>query len=242
MAKLTLLQMVTQAAAEVGQTAPSFIIGNTDTTAIQMLALAQREGNECGKKAGTWGGWPQLRQEYTFSTAVGVPSYSFPADYQWLIPQTGWDRTFKWQLLGPLEAQEWQVLKSGITVAGPRSRWRIIGQKVFIDPTPTAIDALVFEYYSSNWCQSAASVTQSRWAADTDTYLLTDDLMVMGLKWRFLRSKGLDYGEERSAYDMAVDTELARAGGMRSLPLNATGLDGLRLINQSQVPDTGFGT
>lgn len=242
MAKLTLVQMVTQAAAEIGQTPPTSIIGNTDSTAIQMLALAQREGRECAKKTGAWGGWPQLRQEYTFSTAIGIDAYSFPTNYQYLIPQTGWDRTFRWQLLGPLEAQEWQVLKSGITVAGPRSRWRIMGAQVFIDPVPTAIDALVFEYYANTWCTSALGVAQSAWAADSDTYALDDDLMVLGLKWRFLRAKGLDYGEEKNAYDAAVDTELSRAGSSRSLPLNATGLDGLRLINQNQIPDTGFGT
>lgn len=241
MAKLTLLQMVTQAAAEIGQTAPSFIAGNTDTTAVQMLALAQREGTECGKMAGPWGGWPQLRGEYVFTTTPAVASYSWPVDFQYLIPQTGWDRTFKWQLLGPLSAQEWQVLKSGISISGPRSRYRIIGSKIFIDPTPTASDTLVFEYYSSNWCQSNLAVSQSRWAADTDTYALNDDLMVQGLKWRFLRAKGLDYGEEHELWERAVNTELARAGSSRSLPMNAGQLDGLRLISQYQVPDTGYG-
>lgn len=242
MAKLTLLQMVTQAAAEIGQTAPTLIVGNSDTTAIQMLALAQRQGRESAKLTGPWGGWPQLRGEYVFSTAIGVDNYAFPVDFQYLIPQTQWDRTFKWQLLGPLEAQEWQVLKSGITVAGPRIRWRVINQRMYLDPVPSSVDTIAFEYYSANWCQSATAVAQAYWTADTDTSLLDDDLMVDGLKWRFLRAKGLDYGEEFQAYQRAVDTELARAGSSRTLPLNAQQLGGLRLINQWQIPDTGFGT
>lgn len=241
MAKLTLLQMVTQAAAEIGQTPPATIVGNNDTTAIQMLALAQRQGRESAKLTGPWGGWPQLRGEYVFNTAIGVDNYAFPVDFQYLIPQTQWDRTFKWQLLGPLEAQEWQVLKSGITVAGPRNRWRVINQRIYIDPVPSAIDTIAFEYYTSNWCQSAALVAQSYWAADTDTSLLDDDLTIMGLKWRFLRAKGLDYGEEFQGYTRAVDTELARAGSSRTLPLNATQAGQLRLITEAQIPDTNFG-
>ena len=85
------------------------------------------------------------------------------------------------------------------------------------------------------------AVSQSRWAADTDTYALNDDLMVQGLKWRFLRAKGLDYGEEHELWERAVNTELGRAGGSRSLPMNATQLDGLRLMSEWQTPDTGYG-
>lgn len=242
MAKLTLQQMVIQAAAEIGQTAPTFVVGNTDTTAIQMLALAQREGRELSRMAGLWGGWPQLRGEYIFNTAIGTDNYAFPADFQYFIPSTQWDRTFKWQLIGPLEAQEWQVLKSGITVAGPRIRWRLMDQRIYLDPVPSAVDQIVFEYYSCNWCQSATSVAQSLWAADTDTFLLDDDLMIEGLKWRFLRLKGLSYDEERRTYDMAVAREIGRAGSSRTLPLNNRQVDGLKLINNWQIPDTGYGT
>lgn len=242
MAKLTLLQMVTQAAAEIGQTPPNFIVSNTDTTAIQMLALAQREGRETAKRAGAWGGWPQLRGEYVFSTVVNQASYAFPIDFQFLLNATAWDRTTKWQLLGPLEAQEWQVLKSGITVSGPRLRYRIMSGQIFFDPTPTVVDQLVFEYISNNWCTSASGTAQPMWTADTDTFVLDDDLMVCGLKWRFLRAKGLDFGQEFDEYLDKVGTELARAGGARALPLNAQALTGAQLINQWQIPDQNFGT
>lgn len=242
MAKMTLLAMVQQAAAEVGQTAPVTLVGNTDTTAIQMLALAQREGREVSKMSGPWGGWPALRGEYTFSTVISQAAYSFPSDFQWIIVQTGWDRTYKWQLIGPVSAQEWQVLKSGITVTGPSFRFRIMAGQIYLDPTPTAVDNLVFEYYKNTWCQSATAVAQSLWAADTDTYLLEDDLMILGLKWRFLRAKGLDYGEEFAQWQEDIDREMARAGTAKTLPLNAQQRYGVQLINDFQIPDTGFGT
>lgn len=242
MAKMTLLAMVQQAAAEVGQTAPATLVGNTDTTAIQMLALAQREGREVSKMAGPWDGWPALRSEYTFPTVIGQAAYTFPTDFQWIIVQTGWDRTFKWQLIGPVSAQEWQVLKSGITVTGPSFRFRIMSGSIYLDPTPTVIDNLVFEYYRNTWCQSVTLVAQALWAADTDTYVLEDDLMILGLKWRFLRAKGLDYGEEKSQWEADIQRELSRAGSARALPLNAQQRYGVQLINDFQIPDTGYGT
>lgn len=174
------------------------------------------------------------------SMAFGQDTYSMPTDIDHLIPQTMWDRSFRWQLLGPLSPQEWQVLKSGISPTGPRRRFRIFGGNFVVDPVPSDNNQLAYEYYSVNWCQSSAAVGQRAWAKDTDTYLLDDDTMVLGIIWRFRRAKGLDYETERQEWSDCVDRVLARQAGARSLPLNATA-SGVHLLNNSNVPDTGFG-
>jgi hypothetical protein len=89
------------------------------------------------------------------SMAFGQDTYTMPTDIDHLIPQTFWDRSFRWQLLGPLSPQEWQVLKSGISPTGPRRRFRIMGGSFVVDPVPSDTNQLVYEYYSLNWCQSS---------------------------------------------------------------------------------------
>lgn len=243
MAKKTLLQMVQNACLEIGLKAPSSVIGNQDAQVKQLLALANREGQESHRSGYRSGGWQALRKEWTFNLVPFTEAYSLPSDYDFMIPQTAWDRSFRWQLLGPLSAQEWQVLQSGISPVGPRLRFRIIGNAVHFQPVPgaTQTDAIVFEYISNAWCQSAAAVAQTAWTADTDTFVLDDDLMELGLKWRMLRAKGLDYSEERQAYDRRMDQLVARDSGNRTLPLNAEAGE-TRLINQANVPDTGYGS
>lgn len=174
------------------------------------------------------------------SMAFGQDTYPMPTDIDHLIPQTMWDRSFRWQLLGPLSPQEWQVLKSGISPTGPRRRFRIFGGNFVVDPVPSDNNQLVYEYYSVNWCQSAAAAGQRAWTKDTDTYLLDDDTMVLGLIWRFRRAKGLDYETEKDEWDACAARVLARQAGARSLPLNATAA-GVHLLNNSNVPDTGYG-
>lgn len=173
--------------------------------------------------------------------SFGTQSYSLPADFSYFMTQTFWDRNYRWQLMGPLEAQEWQVLKSGISPTGPRRRFRIMGNLFYIDPVPAEVTTIVYEYYSNSWCQSNAGVAQSKWAADTDYYTLDDDCFILGLKWRFLRAKGFDYEEERDVYDKACQRALARNGGGRDLPLNAVSTAD-RLLNYNNVPDTGYGS
>lgn len=179
----------------------------------------------------------------------GQASYSLPSDFAYFMTQTFWDRAFRWQLLGPLDAQEWQVLKSGISPTGPRRRFRVMNNNFYIDPVPGANgndngSTEVFEYYSNAWCQSTGGTNgtlQTEWAADTDNYCLDDSCLELGIKWRYLRAKRLGYDEEKRDYDLLAERTKGRDGGNRNLPLNASA-SGIRLLNSSNVPDVGFGS
>lgn len=236
----TLLQLVQQAMSELGITPPSTVTGNPDTQVAQILALARREGQEMMARGVAMGGWQMLRKEYVFSLVSGQDTYALPADIDHFCPQTFWDRSFRWQLLGPLSPQEWQVLKSGISPTGPRRRFRIFGGAFMVDPVPSDTNTLVFEYFSANWCQSAAAAGQRTWTKDTDTYLLDDDTMVLGIIWRFRRAKGLDYDTEKQDWQNCLDRVLARQAGSRTLSLNVSNSN-IHLLNNTNVPDTGFG-
>ena len=179
----------------------------------------------------------------------GQVAYPLPSDWAYFLTQTFWDRYFRWQLLGPLDAQEWQVLKSGISPTGPRRRFRIMNNQFYIDPVPgfSSSDngsSEVFEYYSNAWCQSTGGTSgtvQTLWKADTDNYCLDDECMTLGVIWRYMRAKRLGYDEEKRTYDLLVQRTMARDGANRNLPLNASA-SGIRLLNSQNVPDTGFGS
>jgi hypothetical protein len=176
------------------------------------------------------------------SMAVGQEAYPLPTDYDHMIVQTQWDRGFRWQLLGPLNPQEWQVLKSGISPTGPRRRFRIMDNQFFIDPVPYDNNQLVFEYYSYNWCLNGqTNSAQFRWTSDTDTYLLDDDTFILGMIWRYRMAKGLDYSEECTMWQNSIARFKGRQSSVRNLPINAQ-QTGIRLISNAQVPDTGFGS
>lgn len=178
------------------------------------------------------------------ATAIifGQDAYSLPNDFAYFQQMTWWDRAYRWQMYGPLTAQEWQTLKSGLSPIGPRRFFRLMGNKFYIHPAPsTTGDTLVFEYYSNAWCQSVGGVAQSTWTADTDYYNFDDDAFILGLKWRFKAAKGLDYAQEKADYMVACERLVARDGGNQSLKMNAQSTD-VYLLNNSNIPDTGFGT
>ncbi|OBU84580.1 hypothetical protein [Chromobacterium subtsugae] len=238
----SLLQLIQDACAEIGIIQPPQVIGSIDPTVKQLLALANREGQEMHAIGTSIDGWQMLRREFVWQVVGGQDTYALPADADMLIPGTAWDRSMRWQLLGPATPQEWQVLKSAVVPLGPRRRWRVLaGQFVlFPVPSPTDNNTLVYEYYSNCWCQSANNVPQPQFAADTDTYLLDDNVMVLGIIWRYRRKKGLEFSIEYEDWKRARDRAIASQAGMRDLSLTSgSGLN--PFISTANIPDTGYG-
>lgn len=69
----------------------------------------------------------------------------------------------------------------------------------------TAVDGGVTWQYVSSAYESVI--------ANTDLSLFDDDIMVAGVKWRYLKAKSLDYQEEYAAYATMIDQTEARMKG-----------------------------
>lgn len=174
--------------------------------------------------------------------------YDLPGDIRSFINATYWDRNFRWPMLGPLSPVEWEVIVSGISPVGPRIRFRVVNNKMQIQPLPGTgqTDQIAYEYVSNAFCTNASGVPNiasggiCKFAADTDLYRWPENTLRLGIKWRFLRAKGLDYSDELKQYADARDFQLSVSGASRSLRMNAVA-SGLHFINYSNLPDSGYG-
>jgi hypothetical protein len=239
MSLLTICQNVAKIA---GVASPSAVIGLSDETAQLLLACANRAGKSLEKRHQ----WLDLVTEYTFNTVASTANYELPSDYSRLVDGTLWDRSNYEQIRGPLSPQEWQLHKSSI-LASTATTWKqfrirnVSGNRRFsIHPTPDAIESLVFEYVSKNWCESSGGTGQSEWLADTDVGILDEYLIELETTWRFLSRLGLAYEEEFNEAQNQVNQAIARDGGMSVLSLSRK--SGFKLIGPDNVPETGFGS
>jgi hypothetical protein len=159
-----------------------------------------------------------------------------------MIPQTQWDRTNFWPNSGSKSAQEWAWLKGGVLSTGPRYRYRIYGNKLRMTPAPTAVITQSFEYISNSWIYAtgATSPTKTKFTVDTDTFIFKDDVMTLGLKYQWKKTKGLDFMTELAefgralSYSKAQDVPAQRA----SLAPQAASI----LLTTANIADTGYGT
>lgn len=203
---MTILSLVQSVCRRVGIPTPSVVVSATDDTVLRLLELAQEEGRELAR----FGDWRVLRKEKTFTTVAAETQTDtpIPADLGAWIDGTFWNRSANRRLVGPLTPEQWQTIKA---TSGPAATdsFYLRGTALLMQPVPAAGQICAYEYRSSYWCQSAGSVAQEAWAADTDTGILPERLMGMGLIWRFKQSRGLDWETDFSKYQFEINQALA---------------------------------
>jgi hypothetical protein len=146
--------------------------------------------------------------------------FDLPSDWARQIPQTEWNRTQRWELLGPKSAQEWQTFKSGIVSAGPRQRFRILQNQLCLNPSPPDNQTLSFEYISDGWVEGVDGVAKTEVTQDTDTFIFSDSLLITGLKAQWLVAKGLDASFSLGEFRYLLEQEKSTN---KSAPVLSTG-------------------
>lgn len=234
---MTLLTICRSALREIGGfDVPSTFYGNSNLTATQCVALANRAGRTLEKELR----WAELITEHTFTTVSGTATYAMPSDFRAFANMSQWDRLNQWRLTGPTPSIVWQWLKSGITVAATNNRWFAVRGAYFtLYPTPsTTGDTIAFDYYSKNWItKQVDSSNVDEWSADNDTARIDEDLIAMDLKWRFLQAKGMPYEPEYKELESIKEALKEDNGGRGIISLNR----GSAPSFPGNLPDTGFG-
>jgi len=289
---MAILDCLQNVARELGLPEVTSVADSTNQTTRQMLAMANRVGEELKSRQK----WPQLIKQFSFTLTSGKESYALPADIDSVIFRTHWDTQNHWELEGPLTPQEWQWRKNGVSSTSPRRKFRVRGpgnNQFLIFPTPGSADAgavLLFEYQSENWIapktwaagtaflsgsycfndgniystslggttgatapthttgtvsDGAVSWTSTtsaykQFLADTDSSLIDETLIGLGVQWRFMRQKGLDYQEIRDDFEMALTRQVLAIQGAPTLNLSPTA--SAVLMGYNNIPDTGYGS
>lgn len=223
MSLLTMMQQVTR---RIGITTPSAVMSSTDPQIMQLVGIANEEGQELAERYP----WQALTKEANFTTVATTTQvadiYSTWSDFKYILNDTIWDRTLRRPVFGPLTPQTWQQLQAQV-MQGPWWQYRIRGNAIVFIPTPNAGDDCYFEYQSMNWCESSGGTGQSAWAADSDTGLLDEQIMAMGVIWRWKQIKGFEYAQDYQKYEARVADAMGRDGGKQVWDLGGVS-DGLR--------------
>jgi hypothetical protein len=217
----------------------SVLTGNgipTDTTILTVDSGTQVTLSQTPTAAGT-----------AASIIFAQTKYTFPADYDRLIDKTDWDKSKRWEMLGPETAQQWQWLKSGNISSGPRIRYRPLGGYFQTYPGMASNEYLGFEYVSKYWVAvtGATALSKASFTVDTDTCIWPDRLMILGTKVKYFGIKGFNIGAPDQPgtlmYDYTMQLNLAKAHDAGSPTLSMAPRISSVLIQPDQIQDTGYG-
>lgn len=215
---MSLLTIIQRTAVLLSIPSPSVVVGSSDSQVQQLFGLANEEGEELAKSHD----WQALKRQQTFlALAQEEQTGVVPSDLDHFISNSFYNRTTQREVIGPITPQLWQAIEAQPQLNRVFLAFRMRDNSFLITPTPSADETVAYEYVTLNWATAANGDEKAEFDADTDTTSLSERLIRLGVRWRFLKSKGLNYSEDFDTYQRALQIEQARDGG--STKLNFTG-------------------
>lgn len=232
---MALLDIIQTAARLLSIPVPTVVAGSTDIQTQLLLALANEEGHELARRQE----WQALKRQETFTTvAAEEQPDAVPADLDHFLPDSFFNRTTRRQLIGPITPQMWQAIKAQPQINSVFLAFRMRDNAFLITPTPAAGNDIAYEYVSTYWALSASDEPKAEFTADTDTTVLQERLFWLGIRWRFRKSKQLDYAEDFRTYETEVQKVAARDGGAGKVDI--TGRNSYNMFGFPNLPLGNF--
>ena len=239
---ITTNEILNRVAAEVGLPTTGDPMGSSEQHWIQLRYLLQT----CGEELALAYPWEFLNESHQIVTAdTDTGNYPLPADFMYMINQTGWERSQNVAMGGPLSAQDWTYLLGRDLVsytiyASFRLRDGLFS--IFPQPPPNGLD-INFEYQRRTWVQDGIDplIFKADVLLGSDVPLYDRTLITRMLKMKWLEAKGFDTTKPQDDFNQAFDflcgkdmgAEILSAGGRRG---GVPYLDSYR-----NTPDRGFG-
>lgn len=176
---------------------------------------------------------------------IGLASqYPLPPGFSNMIDQTGWDRTNRLPLGGPILPQVWQYLKGrqqGV-VFSLLFRTDDDTIQLYPDNNPPGGRNIAFTFITRFWVAPFGSTTPAADAPtlNTDVILFDPLLITRRLKRDWLMGKGFDYTAAEDEYQSTLESAMNADGSSPVLSLR--GGRGTPLLGIGNIPFTGFGS
>lgn len=223
---MTILQIVQDVCVECGIAPPSLAVASPDTTIQQMVLFAMRSGNDLQRR---WTWKAQKKQNPATFTGDGTTTlFTLPADFGSLQPSDTFTSSVypTIPLRGPINEDTLLRLKQWPVVATP-AFWRpVYANSIEFYPAPALGEIISYVYASRPWILAADGTTyRTRWADDTDTSIISEDLITLHTVWRWKKAKGLDYSEEMRTAEASFDIEAAAEDTERTINMSGACFD-----------------
>lgn len=179
----------------------------------QMVAIANRVAYEISN----YWRWPELRNTFKLNLETGKDRYPLPADYQDLVPNSAWEENGERIVDFPVPDNRWFMYKFTTWSDGGTLRVRKYGNELEVHDATTG-EGFDFEYVSKWPILDSNDVRKEFFTEDTDTWLLDDQLLVLGIQAHWMQTKLMpQYMEHFGNYNRKMAEAIGRANAGQTI-------------------------
>jgi hypothetical protein len=176
-----------------------------DVQALQLASLL----NELCDEITTRNRWQELLKRKTSWSALGAEDQGtlasiFGTALQNIIACTIWNQTQNEYITGALPVADWQAIQVSSIAGASFPQFTVFDGHLYIDPAPTAGDALTAFYRVRTWAADSGGTVKSAVTADDDMVSFPDELVKVGLRYKWRQEKGLPYAELMRSFEMML--------------------------------------
>lgn len=193
---MSLLTICNRLAENVGLAETTEVISSTRRDWAEAVVLSNMVGDELARRVD----FGALRVSAALTGDGTNKTFDLGDDFSRIIPGIG--VTYGGGIIRPLTNAEWASLEP---VAGAPRYMLLEGRNLTLWPYLEDGAVVSARYQSKNWCSNNGR----EWAADTDTSLISEELMLKGLIVRWRRQKGMAYED----YEAEYEADLAALAG-----------------------------
>lgn len=236
--------IINAVAAETGLVPVSDPFASADPAFVQLCALL----GTAGKELLTLFQWNKFVKSHSILTLVppDTGNYDLPADFGWMIDQTGWSPTNVGNGLplgGPLSEQDWTYLvNTNLAASTIYISFKMAEGQIQVLPQPPPNNTTInFEYISRWWVANPATTVGAKEepTASDDVVLYEPILMIKFLKLRFLEAKGFDTTAATAQFLTMFQAWTGKDSS--AMILNTARMRFFPYLGYRNIPETNYG-
>ena len=201
------------------------VTASSDDNMRQIFALANKELVSLSFRKT----WPVLVKDALIVTVAGQADYDMPVDVHHLVNPSVYNASQYYMVKGNLQPMEF--MRYAQRLVGPNSpctgyRVQQKSKKITLVPTPTSDgEQVMYFYVSSNLVKDSTGNEKALFSQDDDVPIIDQDLIELGLNWRWRQKKGLDFTAELAEYTGVVDQRYAQYLALPEFPIGGHPMD-----------------
>lgn len=191
---------------------PSTVFSSTEQTVVEVADLVTEVAIDIMKGHD----WQALTKVHPITGDGAATTFPLPADYDRMVMGQGVAdaNSWLWGYSRVPDMDTWMQIQNGfyLGVVSP-GWWMLLGGQFQFQPAPASGAVARVPYVSNNFALNKDGLPKATFSADTDTFLLDERLLTLGLIWRWRAQKRLEYAEDMQTYEIALSQVQARDKG-----------------------------